>query len=153
MLEVNFHIDEVDSVAKKVMDNLSNSVVLFYGEMGVGKTTFIKSLARMVGSRDNIQSPTYSIVNEYEGVDRKIYHFDLYRIKNKMEALDLGFEDYFENNDNLVLIEWPEKVIDLLPEMVDIIAISVNEDASRSLKLSQNINLTKQKLMMQQHFS
>lgn len=139
-------------MANEVKAKLMNDTVLFYGEMGVGKTTFIKALAKSFGCKDTIQSPTYSIVNEYEGEEKDIYHFDLYRINNELEALDFGFEGYLDD-DNIILIEWPEKVLKLLPENVDLISLKTNDNASRTLKLSQNINLTKQKLMTQQHFS
>ena len=101
-----------------------SKVVLFYGHMGAGKTTFINVLCKELGIVDDTSSPTFSIVNEYltESEDI-IYHFDFYRLKSEMEAYDLGYEDYLYSG-NLCLIEWPEKIASLLPE--DVIELHIN---------------------------
>ena len=99
----------------------------FYGEMGVGKTTFIKSVCEYLGVKDTVNSPTFSIVNEYHTIKvEKIFHFDFYRIKAIAEAYDLGYEDYFYS-DSYVFIEWPEKVEELLPEDVVRVYMSIQE--------------------------
>lgn len=86
-----------------------------YGPMGVGKTTFVKAIARMLGITDDVSSPTFSIVNEYcISGERALYHFDFYRIENVSEALDFGYEEYFFSG-NPCYIEWPEKIEELLP--------------------------------------
>lgn len=91
-------------------------IFAFYGEMGAGKTTLIKNICNFLEVKDNVSSPTYSLVNEYETLKGDlIYHFDFYRIKNKQEALDMGCEEYFYSN-NLCLIEWPEMLGEILPE-------------------------------------
>jgi tRNA threonylcarbamoyladenosine biosynthesis protein TsaE len=93
-----------------------NKVITFHGSMGAGKTTLIKAFCKALGVTDNVTSPTFSIVNEYETIEgEKIFHFDFYRIKNLHEAFDMGFENYLYS-DNLCLIEWPEKISELLPE-------------------------------------
>ncbi|MCD0487307.1 tRNA (adenosine(37)-N6)-threonylcarbamoyltransferase complex ATPase subunit type 1 TsaE [Pedobacter sp. MC2016-14] len=86
---------------------------IFEGEMGAGKTTFIKEICAALGVTETVSSPTFSIVNEYEGDGEVIYHFDFYRIKNLQEAYDIGYEDYFDSG-NICLIEWPEKIAALL---------------------------------------
>jgi tRNA threonylcarbamoyladenosine biosynthesis protein TsaE len=105
--------------------------------MGVGKTTLIKEIAKQLGYKDIVSSPTYSLVNEYEGMDQKIYHFDFYRIKDETEALDMGLEDYLYTN-NWNLIEWPEKIKNLLPKNADQLYILNNQDGTRTLKLNAN---------------
>jgi tRNA threonylcarbamoyladenosine biosynthesis protein TsaE len=107
----------------------SQKIFLFYGDMGAGKTTFIKSLCEYLGTRELVTSPTFSIVNEYGGEGNRIYHFDFYRLKNQSEALDLGYEEYFYSGD-YCFIEWPEKIADLLPPhyiRVDIQVLDNNE--------------------------
>jgi len=107
----------------------SEKIYLFYGEMGAGKTTLIKSLCESLGTKESVTSPTFSIVNEYQGESAKIYHFDFYRLKNQSEALDLGYEEYFYSG-NYCFIEWPEKIPDLLPDhyiRVDVQVMGENE--------------------------
>lgn len=88
---------------------------IFEGEMGAGKTTFIKALCLRMGVTETIGSPTFSIVNEYLGDTGAIYHFDFYRLKDIGEAFDLGYEDYFYSN-NYCLVEWPQKIQQILPD-------------------------------------
>lgn len=90
-------------------------VVLFYGEMGSGKTTLIKEICRQLGVKEGMSSPTFSIVNEYRAGEKKIYHFDLYRVKNLEECLDLGMEEYLYSG-NYCLVEWPDIANGILPE-------------------------------------
>jgi tRNA threonylcarbamoyladenosine biosynthesis protein TsaE len=87
--------------------------ILFYGEMGAGKTTLIKGICAALGSSNEISSPTYALVNEYEGDNSLIYHFDLFRLKSFEEVLDIGFEEYIDS-DAICLIEWPEKIESLV---------------------------------------
>ncbi|SDB38895.1 tRNA threonylcarbamoyladenosine biosynthesis protein TsaE [Flavobacteriaceae bacterium MAR_2010_188] len=150
-MEFRFNLENIDSIAQKIAESLQSKVVLFYGQMGSGKTTLIKSLTRVLGSNDNVTSPTYSLVNEYKGDEIGIFHFDLYRLKDEREAIDFGFEEYLDHG-NLVLIEWPEKVLELLPESVDVISLQQEENGSRTLKLYLKIDLTDKKLMMTQNF-
>lgn len=104
--------------------------------MGAGKTTLIKALCGALGSNDNITSPTFAIVNEYVGADRKIYHFDFYRLKSQSEALDLGSDEYFYSGD-YCFIEWPEKIPDILPDKFVTINIQVLPDNSRQITLDK----------------
>ena len=111
-----FGLEEINEVAKAILalPNL-NKVITFHAEMGVGKTTLIKELVKELGVIEHSSSPTFSLVNEYEAQDGKIiYHFDLYRINNEMEAYDMGIDEYFYSG-NWCFIEWPEKVPHLIP--------------------------------------
>ncbi len=131
----NYTLQEVSQIAKELIDQVSDKILLFYGEMGVGKTTLIKELVKQLGSTDVVSSPTFSLVNEYLSHDgATIYHFDFYRIKNEVEALDIGIEDYLYD-DNWCLIEWPDKVKNLLPLNAVAIHLSKNEDGSRTITI------------------
>jgi tRNA threonylcarbamoyladenosine biosynthesis protein TsaE len=108
-----------------------SKVVAFYGSMGAGKTTFIKALCSVLGVEDDVNSPTFNIVNEYHSDSGDvIYHFDFYRIESVPEALDIGFEEYVYSG-NLCLMEWPEKIEQILPDDVLKVQISVQDDDSR----------------------
>jgi len=123
-------LDKLKNAAEQLLAfGESEKIFLFYGDMGAGKTTLIKSLCHSLGVKDPATSPTFSIVNEYQGASSKIYHFDFYRLKNQSEALDLGYEEYFYS-DSYCFIEWPEKIPDLLPDhyiRVDVQVVSDNE--------------------------
>lgn len=103
---------------------------IFEGEMAAGKTTFIKAFCNVLGVADVVSSPTFSIVNEYESPVGPAYHFDFYRLKNLQEAYDIGYDEYFYS-DNYCLVEWPEKVAELLPESYVKVQISVTTTQSR----------------------
>jgi len=129
---------EVDQIAKEIIELISGKVVLFYGEMGVGKTTLIKEICKSLHSEDIISSPTFSLVNEYRTQnDEPIYHFDFYRIESEEEALDIGVEDYFYSGD-WCLIEWPNNIENLLPLDAVEIHLSHADDGKRSIQLIQN---------------
>ena len=104
--------------------------------MGAGKTTLIKALCESLGTAEPVTSPTFSIVNEYIGESRKIYHFDFYRLKNQTEALDLGYEEYFYSG-AYCFIEWPEKIPDLLPEHYISVQIQVTGNNSRQITIEK----------------
>ncbi len=114
----------------------SQKILLFYGEMGAGKTTFIKAFCAVLNVEDTVSSPTFSIVNEYQYPQGIIYHFDFYRLKNQTEALDLGMEEYFYSGE-YCLIEWPEKIPDLLPGNYLKISIEVRPDQQRKLTITK----------------
>nr|WP_245977207.1 tRNA (adenosine(37)-N6)-threonylcarbamoyltransferase complex ATPase subunit type 1 TsaE [Ichthyenterobacterium magnum] len=141
VLEINYNIKDIDAVASRILETLTSKIILLDGDMGAGKTTLIKALVVALGSNDIVSSPTFSIVNEYKLENDSIYHFDLYRIEDETEALNFGFEDYLYSN-NWLLIEWPEKIQNLLDDNVNVITITANKDTSRSLKLSQKLVLT-----------
>jgi len=127
---------ELDNAAEEILSFAPNNrVFLFYGDMGAGKTTLIKSLCSQLGSDDNITSPTFAIVNEYTGPNT-IYHFDFYRLKNQAEAMDIGFEEYLYSG-NYCFIEWPEKIPDLLPLHYVTVSIQVLDSGFRRLTIEQ----------------
>ena len=114
-MKKNYTLKQLPQIAKQIIEDSSEKTLLFYGSMGVGKTTLIKEIVKQLGVDDVVSSPTFSLVNEYQSRNGEtIYHFDFYRIHNEEEALDIGIEDYFYNND-WCFIEWPEKVKNLLP--------------------------------------
>jgi len=119
MIKTEYKSDSVadlNEIAKKLISDFSaKRVILFYGEMGVGKTTLIKILCQQLGVEEPTNSPTFSIVNEYlSNQNKTIYHFDFYRIEKEEEVFDMGYEDYFYD-DSFCFIEWPEKIPNLLP--------------------------------------
>jgi tRNA threonylcarbamoyladenosine biosynthesis protein TsaE len=135
-IELHFKLDKLSETAKTVVKNAHSKTLLFYGEMGAGKTTLISAIVSELGGEDKTSSPTFSIVNEYKVADGIVYHFDFYRLKNQYEAMDMGIEDYFYSG-AWNLIEWPEKIIDLLPENVTVIELSMLDNDTRVLKVSE----------------
>jgi tRNA threonylcarbamoyladenosine biosynthesis protein TsaE len=133
-MEFNFNLQDLNFVAKEILRNVPNKTLLFYGTMGVGKTTLIKELSKQLGVTDVINSPTFSLVNEYEIIKDKIYHFDFYRIKSEEEALDIGIEDYFFSG-HWNLIEWPENISNLLPPNSTKIEMNKNQNGTRTLNI------------------
>lgn len=124
-------IDELDKVAEAVIEALEGrTVVAFDAPMGAGKTTLISRIAALLGADDKVTSPTFAIVNQYEGRDRTIYHFDMYRIERVEEALDFGSEEYFASGE-LCLVEWPEKIEPLLPDDTMVVKIEILGDQER----------------------
>ena len=133
-MKQTFTIQELPQVAALILKGASTKNLLFYGEMGVGKTTLIKQLAIELNVKDTIGSPSFSIVNEYKAADDIIYHFDFYRIEDKIEALDIGIEEYFYSG-HWNFIEWPEKIEGLLPENADKLYLTNNNNGSRTIKM------------------
>ena len=125
-------LNELGKGAKALLSYFPDTrVFAFYGKMGAGKTTFIQAVCKVLGSTDNVTSPTFAIINEYIIPKKKVvFHFDFYRIKNLEEAFDLGYEDYFFSG-NYCFIEWPEKIESLLPEGIVAVKIKVQDDSSR----------------------
>ena len=131
---------DIDAAAQQFLELMGDETVYaFHGEMGVGKTTFISALARALGvDAEEANSPSFAIVNEYrsETTAELIYHFDLYRLETMEEILDIGFEDYRDCG-ALCLIEWPEKVEDILPNDTVDVTIRLNDDHSRTIIVAQ----------------
>jgi tRNA threonylcarbamoyladenosine biosynthesis protein TsaE len=128
-------IEEAAAVFVQAMGG--NTVFAFRGEMGAGKTTFIKAICRKLGVEDVITSPTFAIVNEYRSNSGElIYHFDFYRINKMEEVFDFGYEDYFYSG-SLCFIEWPEKIESLLPPDVVNVSVTVSADGGREVEISK----------------
>lgn len=135
-MEIIFSLDELKQVAKKIIIEKPNKVILFHGQMGVGKTTLIKALAKELGVNDATSSPTFSLVNEYQADDNlMVYHFDMYRLKSEIEALDMGIDDYLYSG-NWCFIEWAEKIPNLLPDEYSTIHLTQTADGKRNLRLT-----------------
>ncbi len=130
------NIDHIQQAAREFIDIIGhNTIFAFYGNMGAGKTTFIKAVCEELGVEDVINSPTFAIVNEYmTGQGDTIYHFDCYRINKIVEALDMGCQDYFDSG-NVCFIEWPENIDSLLPDDTVAVRITVNDDNSRTITI------------------
>lgn len=130
-------LDNIREAAKQFIANIGDSTVFaFYGNMGAGKTTFVKAVCEELGVDDVITSPTFSIVNEYrsEQTGELIYHFDFYRVKKIEEVYDMGFEDYFYSG-ALCFIEWPELCDEVLPDDTVKVYIKEEPDGSRTVTL------------------
>lgn len=137
-MELTFTLEELPQAAKAFIDAMGEDrIFAFEGGMGVGKTTFISEVCRQLGAPDDLGSPTFSIVNEYEARDgNPIYHFDFYRLETPQEALDMGAEDYFYSG-NLCLMEWPDRIGGLLPEDTVTVRIEETPDGARHLTMGR----------------
>lgn len=129
-----YSLNEVSQVAQEILELAAHKIILFYGDMGVGKTTLIKEMCSKMGVEDITHSPTFSIVNEYLSKSETIYHFDFYRLKNEEEAYDIGVEDYLYS-DAWCFIEWPENIKNLLPLESTEVHISLLENGMRAIQL------------------
>ncbi|MCH5234844.1 MAG: tRNA (adenosine(37)-N6)-threonylcarbamoyltransferase complex ATPase subunit type 1 TsaE [Muribaculaceae bacterium] len=135
MKELTFKLENLPEVANEFINSMGDDrIFLFEGEMGSGKTTFIAEVCRQLGADDDFGSPTFSLVNEYaDSKGNPLYHFDLYRIDTPQEALDMGAEEYF-NSGEICLVEWPDRLGNLMPEDGKTVAIIVNPDGSRTIR-------------------
>jgi len=140
LVQFAYGIEAISIAAKKVIEIAgSEKVWIFKGEMGAGKTTLIKSLAEQFSIQDQISSPTFGIVNEYDSrLGEKFYHFDFYRLDEPTEALDIGIEEYFYSQ-NYCWLEWAENIAEFLPDQYFLIKIEILSTTERNLTL-QHIN-------------
>lgn len=134
---MTYTISDLEPIAHEILVQAAGRTIwVFEGEMGAGKTTLIKAICKQLGIPSTVQSPTFSIVNEYiTSAGEKVYHFDFYRLKRESEALDFGVEEYFDSG-SICLLEWAEKVESLLPENCYTIRITVIDEKSRNLSLN-----------------
>ena len=133
--DINYSIEEIDKTAKIVLSlNPSTKIFIFNGEMGSGKTTIIKAIIKELGYEGIVSSPTFSLINEYFNGD-KIYHFDFYRIKSREELLDIGIDEYISSND-WCFIEWPNLIVDMLPDKHIELNINVISSDNRKLRIN-----------------
>lgn len=135
-MKCTFSLEEINEVAQKILLENPQKVILFNGEMGVGKTTLIKVLAKLLGVNDATSSPTFSLVNEYQASgNQKLYHFDVYRLKSESEALDMGIDEYLYSG-YWCFIEWAEKIPNLIPKEHSVIKIEILPNGKRQLILT-----------------
>ncbi|MFA6335392.1 MAG: tRNA (adenosine(37)-N6)-threonylcarbamoyltransferase complex ATPase subunit type 1 TsaE [Bacteroidales bacterium] len=128
------NLKDIDRAAKEFLERKHDkTVVALYGAMGAGKTTFTKAICKVLGVPDSVNSPTFTIINEYRTKENKpVFHFDFYRINKIEEAFDIGFEEFVDSG-YLCLIEWPEKIEQILPDNCLKVQISVLDDESREV--------------------
>ena len=128
-----FHLSDIKTTVDSLLQKFQgNKVFTFNGDLGAGKTTFIEEICRQLGSEDQLSSPTYSIINEYESKVGKIYHCDLYRLKNLDEAIQIGIEDVLYS-DRYCFIEWPDVILPLIPSMAVHITIETIDFETRKI--------------------
>jgi len=135
MDQYTYGLEDLEEISVKIIQNAKSKVLCFYGEMGVGKTTLIKEIVKQLGSSDRVSSPTFSLVNEYEAQGEAVYHFDFYRIEHSDEAYQIGLENYLYSG-SWCLIEWPDKIKELLPENVTVIDIKEQLSGKRTVLLN-----------------
>ena len=136
-MRFEYKLNNIDNIAKQLINSFKNKIVIFNGDMGSGKTTIISSIVNILGTNIKVSSPTFSIVNEYiSEINGKVYHFDFYRLENKREAFDIGVESYFDSS-AYCFVEWPSMIEDLLLDDFDHIYIDV-ENEQRIIKLVFN---------------
>ena len=136
-MTIQYNIEQVETVAKQVLEAATSKIILFEGDMGVGKTTLIKTLVGLLGSEDLVSSPTFSLVNEYKGINDNIFHFDLYRVDDEEELYNFGIETYIYSDD-YVFVEWPNLLKPLLQDQFTTINIKLSENSARELTLTNN---------------
>jgi tRNA threonylcarbamoyladenosine biosynthesis protein TsaE len=132
-MQHTFDLAHINEAARYFLAANPPKVVLFHGEMGAGKTTFIKALCVALGVKSPTSSPTFSLVNEYEATEGLVYHFDMYRLKSETEALDFGIDDYLFSG-NWCFIEWAEKIPNLIPDEHLVVTLTVVADGKRELE-------------------
>lgn len=130
---LKYSLKDIDKIARKLLEESQTKTILFKGEMGSGKTTLISAMVKILGGKSKASSPTFSIVNEYKVKSDIVYHFDFYRIKNQIEALDIGIEDYFYSG-NWNFVEWPDKIKPLLPNNTTTVKLSILSNQERELE-------------------
>lgn len=131
----NYSLEDLSIIASEIILLAKSKTLLFYGQMGVGKTTLIKEICKVLKVQDSISSPTFSLVNEYETSNKdKVFHFDFYRITDEEEAFDMGIEEYLYNN-YWCLIEWPKNIQNLLPLEAVEIHLTILDDGKRNIQL------------------
>lgn len=127
-------VNDLSQVAKDIVELTKKvKIVAFFGPMGAGKTTLIKKICHLFGVKDEVNSPTFALVNEYKDADSKpIYHFDFYRIKKLEEVFDIGYEDYFYSG-HICLLEWPQMIENLMPDEFVKVEIALGEKETERL--------------------
>lgn len=136
MFTATFLLNELEQVVTQLLKEQHHKVMLLQGEMGAGKTTLIKEIVRQLGVKENTNSPTYLVVNQYETVDKEtIFHFDAYRLEDEDEAFAMGFDEYLDSG-NYCFIEWPDRMASIIPEEHSVITIEKVAEGKRLLSLT-----------------
>jgi len=131
----DYTLSELPQIAVAIIATVKHKTLLFYGDMGAGKTTLIKAICKELGVEDVVHSPTFSLVNEYRTTTNEtVYHFDFYRIASEEEAYDMGLEEYLYSN-HWSLIEWPNTIENLLPLESVAVHITLLENGQRNIQL------------------
>lgn len=133
-MELTYGLNDIDTVAEKLIKVVNSKTILLHGGMGVGKTTLVKAIVRALGSNDEVNSPTFSIINEYLLNEGLLYHFDLYRINDIEETYNFGIEEYLYS-DNWIIIEWPEVVKPILDDVYTNVYLEEKTSKLRSIRL------------------
>ncbi|PZV79777.1 tRNA threonylcarbamoyladenosine biosynthesis protein TsaE [Algoriphagus aquaeductus] len=141
MLTISYQLEDIDQVAQKVIGAAADQKIwVFKGQMGAGKTTLIKTIAKAMSVVDPVSSPTFGIVNEYQTEEgEQIFHFDFYRLEDPKEALDIGIEEYFYSG-KICWLEWAERVAQFLPDDFFLISIDSTSATGRTLTLQHSQN-------------
>lgn len=136
-MEYIYKEKDLSNIVKQLIEKTNSKTLAFYAPMGAGKTTLIKAFIKELGSKDNVSSPTFGLVNEYalENGELLAYHFDFYRLEDEIEAMDMGIDDYL-TSDSWIFMEWPEKIPNLIPKDVQEITIEILDESTRRLKFS-----------------
>lgn len=133
-MKFEFDLDGIHLAARVLLDSNPHKTILFYGEMGAGKTTLIKEIARALGVEGATSSPTFSLVNEYHiNEHERLFHFDMYRLKNETEAYDMGMDEYIYSG-HWCLVEWPEQIPNLIPEQHTAVRLRILDDGRREMQ-------------------
>ena len=132
-MELIYKLSEIEKASNFVLKNINRDVILITGEVGTGKTTLIKEYCKLIGVEEIVNSPTYTLINEYQNKSRKIVHMDLYRVKDINEINELGLFEYLENN--IVIIEWPEIILKMIDIKYSLINITFINEKERKLSI------------------
>lgn len=133
-LELIYKLSELEKASNFVLKNVNRDIILITGEVGTGKTTLIKEYCKLIGVEEIVNSPTYTLINEYQNKRGKIVHMDLYRVKDINEINELGLFEYLEKN--IVIIEWPEIILNMIDIKYSIINIAFINEKERKLSIN-----------------
>ncbi len=137
-MTITYSLKDIDTVAKQLIHHTTSKIIIFNAEMGMGKTTLIKAIVKALGCDDEVSSPTFSLVNEYQTKTDTIYHFDLYRVESEEELYNFGIEDYIYSN-YWILAEWPNLLKPLLQDEYSSISITNLENGERKLEMISGV--------------
>ncbi len=133
-MELIYKLSDLEKASNFVLKNVNRDIILITGEVGTGKTTLIKEYCKLIGVEEIVNSPTYTLINEYQNKRGKIVHMDLYRVKDINEINELGLFEYLENN--IVIIEWPEIILKMIDIKYSIINITFINEKERKLSIN-----------------